>query len=86
MPTSQIETKLDFDQRLELARRIVFGVNFDSREYEAIAAWISRESGLEITKDQLRGYADKLREGILKPDRCKIPGILLVLRRIGAMN
>lgn len=85
MPTSQIETKLGFDQRLELARRLVYGLNFDSREYEALAAWISHESGLEITKDQLRGYADKLSAAILKPDRCKNPGILLVLRRIEAI-
>lgn len=86
MPTSLIETELNFEDRLQLARKIVFDYNFTSQKYGELASWISSKSGLQISADQIKGYANKLKAAILKPQTCKDPGILLVCRRIGALN
>lgn len=85
MATSAIETLVGFDDRLELSRRIVFDSNFDSRTYPELATWISEKSGQSISEHQIGLYAQKLKQAILKPQRCTNPGLVVICRRLGVI-
>lgn len=72
---------LPFATRKELASKLI-ECNFNHREMGTLADWLNTQTDQAFTADQVRGFSQKLKQAILKPQICKDAGLIAICRQL----